>query len=274
MEQPDYVISLSNISKSFVKIGADIQVVDAVEKMSLEIRRGSFNVFLGPSGCGKSTVMNMISGVIRPTEGKVHYDSCEVSTINTNVGYLTQTDTTLPWRSVLRNVSLPLEIRGMGNAQSRRAAAQAMIETVGLAGFESHYPSELSGGMRRRLALATVLVYEPDTLLLDEPFGSLDAQTKLLMQEELLRIWRQTGKKTIVFVTHDLDEALFLADEIMVFSRSPGRIIMNRRVPLARPRSSSAARTDPKVAALREEIWDALRGEMQSAEGPIWRSAE
>ena len=255
-------IRVDGVSKSFVKDGRPPQVVHALQDINMCLPHGSFSVFIGPSGCGKSTVMNMIAGVLRPTTGTVTHEDVVVDGINRNVGYITQTDTTLPWRTVLKNVLMPLEVRNVSKTV-RESNARAMLKTVGLSGFEDHYPGQLSGGMRRRLALAVALVYEPDTLLLDEPFGALDAQTKTVMQEELLRVWRQTGKKTFVFVTHDLDEAVLMADEIFVFSRGPGRIVMRRQVDLPRPRDAAKVRADPEAISLRDELWSSLREQIQ-----------
>lgn len=255
------VVELHDVGKWFVQGRKDLSAVRAVDDVSLEIKEGSFTVFVGPSGCGKSTVLNMIAGIISPTKGVVEYRGRAVDGLNKSVGYLTQADTTLPWRTVLGGVMLPLEIQG-GRRKDLRERAEAMIETVGLGGFESHFPSQLSGGMRRRLALASCLVYRPETLLLDEPFGSLDAQTKVLMQGELLRIWREIGGATVIFVTHDLDEAVTLADEIVVFSNSPGRVIEQIHVDIPRPRDAFGVRGLPQFTTIRDRIWDLLRSDV------------
>ena len=193
----------------------------ALDRIDLTIAVGEFVAFVGPSGCGKSTLMNMIAGILPVTEGSILHHGRAVTGINRAVGCMTQRDAVLPWRTVEQNIALPLRFHGMGAAQ-RRDHVAAMLEHVGLTGFGRAYPAELSGGMRKRVALAQLLAYGPDTLLMDEPFGALDAQLKLLMQERLLRIWLQRARP--VFVTHDLAEAVTLASRVVVFSGRPGRV--------------------------------------------------
>lgn len=253
------ILELSDVGKWFVQgRRKKLQAVRAVDDVTLDLKEGSFTVFVGPSGCGKSTVLNMIAGIIPPTKGRIAYRGQEVRGLNRSVGYLTQADTTLPWRTVLAGVMLPLEIQGERGADAKQRA-HGIIKTVGLEGYENHFPGQLSGGMRRRLALAACLVYRPETLLLDEPFGSLDAQTKVLMQGELLRIWQEVGGATVVFVTHDLDEAVTLADEIIVFSDSPGRVIARIAVDIPRPRDAFHVRSTPEFVQTRDRIWDLLK---------------
>src|SRR3990170_8475967 len=160
----------------------------ALHGVNLAIQPGRFVSFVGPSGCGKSTLLNMVAGLVRPTDGAVWYKGAPVLGVNTDVGYITQDDNLLPWRTLLENVEVALEFRGVG-AGERRTRAQGFIERVGLSGFEHHYPHELSGGMRKRTALIRTLIYEPDVILMDEPFGPLDAQTRVILQDELLRLW-------------------------------------------------------------------------------------
>ena len=180
------------------------------------MHQGEFLAVVGPSGCGKSTLLNMAAGLLAPSAGKVFYRGAPVRSPNTDVGYLTQRDTLLPWRTVEDNVAIALELRGESRADRHRTA-HAWLDRVGLSGFEKSYPAQLSGGMRRRACLARTLAYEPETILMDEPFGALDAQLRLVMHDELLKLWTGT-RKTIVFVTHDLAEALTLADRVAVFS--------------------------------------------------------
>lgn len=247
------LIEIDTVCKSFGP-------VEAVRDATFAVDQGEFVVLIGPSGCGKSTLLNMVSGLMAPTSGTIRYDADTIDRVNTRVGYMTQTETLLPWRTVADNISVPLEIRRTPRAD-RRAAIEQVIEMVGLTGFESHYPNQLSGGMRKRVQLARTLVYEPETLLMDEPFGSLDPMLKLLVQEELMRIWERS-RKTVMYVTHDLGEAVSLADRVVVFTRRPARIAKVVPIDIPRPRDISALRTTPQFAALYEELWDTLRGEV------------
>ncbi|WP_370155392.1 ABC transporter ATP-binding protein [Ferrovibrio sp.] len=251
------MIAVRGAAKIFVARGAE---VPALLPTDLDIPSGRFVSFVGPSGCGKSTLLNMIAGIVAPSYGEIEHDGAVVSGINRNVGYMTQADSLLPWRSAEENVSLPLILRGW--PRDRIAArVDSMLAMVGLTKFRRHFPAELSGGMRKRVALAQVLAYDPGTLLMDEPFGALDAQLKLVMQNELARIWDDT-RKTIVFVTHDLAEAIALSDEVVIFSGRPGRIKSVRKIDLPRPRDVFRLQFDPAFRALYNELWDALAPEI------------
>jgi NitT/TauT family transport system ATP-binding protein len=234
----------------------------ALHDVRLAIQQGRFVSFVGPSGCGKSTLLNMVAGLVRPTDGTVLYKGAPVQGINTDVGYITQDDNLLPWRTLVENVEVALEFRGVGAAE-RRVRAMDFIQRVGLRGFEHHYPHELSGGMRKRTALVRTLIYEPDVILMDEPFGPLDAQTRVILQDELLRLWEGTGK-TIIFVTHDLVEAIALSDEIVLFSRAPGTIKRVYPVPLPRPRDVFRIHADPRFPAFYDQLWRDLKEEIGS----------
>ncbi len=235
--------------------------VTACEQVNLTVRQGEFLAVVGPSGCGKSTLLNMAAGLLAPTAGQVFYRGAPVPSPNTDVGYLTQRDTLLPWRTVEDNVSIALELRGEGRTE-RRQAAHGWLARMGLTGFEKSYPAQLSGGMRRRVCLARTLAYEPETILMDEPFGALDAQLRLVMHDELLKLWTGT-RKTIVFVTHDLAEALTLADRIAVFSARPGRIKAIEAVDLPRPRDVFRIRFDPHFGALHDRLWSYLEASVR-----------
>jgi len=262
MSANDPVIEVRGVFKVFVAQGDAQQrrAFLALHDINLAIGRGRFISLVGPSGCGKSTVLNMIAGLVRPTEGAVRYDGTVVSGVNTDVGYITQDDNLLPWRTLRENVEVALEFRGVPAGQ-RREQATRYIAMVGLNGFEHHYPHELSGGMRKRTALVRTLIYEPSVVLMDEPFGPLDAQTRVILQDELLRLWTGTGK-TIVFVTHDLVEAIALSDEIVLFSRAPGTIKQRYEVPLPRPRDVFHIHADPRFPEFYNRLWNDLREEI------------
>jgi sulfonate transport system ATP-binding protein len=247
------VIQARDLGKSFPK--GDRSIV-ALRGFSLAVEQGSFVSVLGRSGCGKSTMLNLMAGLARPSAGSVEYRGSQVSEPNPAVGYLTQSDTLMPWRDVRRNIEMPLEIRGIAGAE-RRARAEQLIDAVGLRGFEKHYPRELSGGMRRRASLARLLVGEPDTLLLDEPFGALDAYLRTEMQALLLSLWSGSGR-TVVFVTHDLDEALTLSDRVVLLGPL-GRIVTDVTVDLPRPRNADELRGDQRYAERHNALSSALK---------------
>jgi len=224
----------------------------ALKEVDLDIPSGSFVCFIGPSGCGKTTLLNMSAGLLPASGGSIYYRGEKMKGVNTHVGFITQHDNLLPWRTVEKNIGIALEIQKVPRKERRRRVAE-VIELVGLSGFAQRFPSQLSGGMQKRASLARGLVYDPSTLLMDEPFGALDAQLRLNMQNELLRIWER-DRKTIIFVTHDLDEAILLADKIVVFGTRPGRVVHVEDVPLARPRDLAELRLDPHYG----EIWERL----------------
>ena len=256
----DEFIKLEGVSKTFERDGRAIM---ALSPTDLTIARKEFVALVGPSGCGKSTILNMVSGLLRPTEGRLSYDGRSVNDLNLRVGYMTQKDTLLPWRTVRDNIGSPLELACHKTPKAERLAKiRQMIELVGLNGFEMHYPGELSGGMRRRVALARMLAYNPETLLMDEPFGALDAQLRLVMHDEIQRIVG-IGQKTVLFVTHDLGEAIALADRVVVFSSRPGHIKAIRTVDLPRPRDVYRIRFSPRFTELHEDLWDQLKDEVK-----------
>ncbi len=231
----------------------------AVDGAHFSVGDGEFCSIVGPSGCGKSTVLNVIAGLAPAARGEVYVAGARVSGVNRKIGYMFQKDTLLPWASAVGNVMLPLEVNG---TKDRRRAID-LLRLVGLSGFENHYPRELSGGMRKRVQLARVLAQDPEILLMDEPFGALDAQTKLIIQEEFLRIWEQ-NRKTVVFITHDLQEAIMLSDRILIMTARPGRIRNTYQVPLARPRDVATVINDPRFNVLFNDMWSILRQEVQT----------
>ncbi|GHC67422.1 ABC transporter ATP-binding protein [Limoniibacter endophyticus] len=254
-------ITVDSVDKRYVGRGRETVALD---KVSLSIEPGELVAFVGPSGCGKSTLLNMIAGIIPKTSGKIVHNGNSVNAINRDVGYLTQADSVLPWRTVERNVGLPLEYRGVPKAE-REKTVEAMLELVELKGFGKAFPRELSGGMRKRVALAQMLAYGPNTLLMDEPFGALDAQLKLIMQQQLLRIW-QEQKKTIVFVTHDLSEAIAVASRVIVFSGRPGRIKHIENIDIPYPRDVFKVRFLPEFEKAYDNLWSELSSEIGKGE--------
>ncbi|MGP7816958.1 ABC transporter ATP-binding protein [Niallia sp. 01092] len=231
-------LEVRNNSKVFKKAGKEFY---ALQDTSLNISEGAFVSIIGPSGCGKSTLFNIIAGLIKPTTGSVLLDGKDIVGKNGYVGYMLQKDLLLPWRTILHNVILGLEVKGISKKEAK-ARAMPLLKNYGLGGFEHHYPDELSGGMRQRAALLRTLLYDQDIILLDEPFGALDAQTRLKMQQWLLQIWADF-KKTVLFITHDIDEALFLSDEIYVLTPRPGRIKEKITISLERPRNENTLLT-------------------------------
>jgi ABC-type nitrate/sulfonate/bicarbonate transport system ATPase subunit len=231
-------VRLDRVGMSFAIAGGTFR---ALNELDLSIGPGRFVSLLGPSGCGKSTIFNIIAGLIQPTAGRVLIDGQDATGTIGNVSYMLQKDLLLPWRTVLDNVILGMEIRGVSKRVARNRAVQ-FLHCYGLGGFEHSYPSALSGGMRQRAALLRTLMVDADVILLDEPFGALDAQTRTLMQEWLLQIWADFGK-TVIFITHDVEEAVYLSDEIHVMAARPGRIIDCLAVDLPRPRARSIVTT-------------------------------
>ena len=254
------MIDIAHVHKEFIKNGQAFSVLDDV---SISVGTGEFVALIGPSGCGKSTILNMIAGLIMPDEGQLHYQGEPIKSVNTAVGYMTQSDSLLPWRTVEENISVALDIRNIEKTEKKQRVKDA-IEKVDLIGFEHHRPHELSGGMRKRVLLARTLIYHPATLLMDEPFAALDALLRVVMQEELLRIWNN-DRRTVLYVTHDLAEAITLADRVIVFSKRPGRIVLDQRVDLPRPRAVDSLRMAPEFLKIYDQLWSTLRLEVENA---------
>jgi NitT/TauT family transport system ATP-binding protein len=248
------MIRLENVSKSFYKGATSI---NAVRDMNLTIERHEIVAVIGPSGCGKSTLLNMIAGLYAPTRGQIVYKGATISDVNTDVGYMTQKDNLLPWRSVRDNIAFPLELAGVPKAERARRTDE-VIQHVGLGGFEDRYPNELSGGMRKRACLGRMLLYGAETALLDEPFAALDAQLKLAMHDLMLRLVSE-NKQTVVLVTHDLMEAVTLADRVLVCTRRPATIAMEQRINLARPRDVLNIRFSTAFKDHYDALWERLR---------------
>jgi NitT/TauT family transport system ATP-binding protein len=230
----------------------------ALEHLDLEVLDGELLTLVGPSGCGKSTVLDLVSGLSVPESGTVEVNDRQVTGPGLDRGVVFQQYTLLPWRTALGNIEFALEAAGGISRTERRRTAQEYLRLVGLTEFADRYPHELSGGMKQRVAIARSLSYQPDVLLMDEPFGALDAQTRERLQEELLQIWRRTGT-TIVFITHDIEEAVFLGQRVAVMSSRPGRIEATLPIVLDRTSDEADVRSTPQFARYRHQIWEMLR---------------
>ena len=238
----------------------------ALDRVDLAISRGSFVSLLGPSGCGKSTILRMIAGLVQPSAGRIDWPGLPEAArtgAHPELGFVFQQPTLMPWASVADNIRLPLKVAGVAKADADARIAEA-ISMVGLEGFAQAFPRELSGGMQMRASIARALVTDPDLLLMDEPFGALDHQTRELMQELLLGIW-EAERTTVLFVTHDIDEAVFMGSRVVVMSARPGRIKLDRNVELPHPRHYSV-KTTPAFMALKAELTEAVRAEVLAAQ--------
>lgn len=244
--------------------GGTPEGIPVLSGISLQIEKSEFVSIVGASGCGKTTFLRILDGLITPSSGDVLIDGCKVTAPNDRRGFVFQKDSLWPWRTTLDNVLFGLQMQHRPRRESRAIALQ-LIELVGLKGFESHYPHQLSGGMRQRVNLARALAIDPDVLLMDEPFAALDAQTREVMQLELLRIW-SAERKTVVFVTHQIDEAVLLSDRVIVFAARPGRIKEIVDIDLPRPRTFAMKRT-PEFVAIVDRIWKLLEEEVFRSSG-------
>jgi NitT/TauT family transport system ATP-binding protein len=252
---------------------ADARVYTAVEQARLSVEHGEFVAIVGPTGCGKSTLLNVAAGLLKPASGTVRIFDSPLVGLNREAGYLFQADALFPWKTAIDNVAIGLEIRGAPRAHALERA-QGWLTSVGLGAFGNRYPHMLSGGQRKRVGLAQVLIRDPKILLMDEPFGPLDAQTRQIMGNLLLELWN-ADRKAVLFVTHDLEEAIALADRVVIMSAGPGaRIIGDWPVPLPRPRDISEVRMEKEFHALHREIWSVLKDEVmkgyaQSSQVPM-----
>lgn len=254
-------LQLSGVSCTFVSADQPGQRYTAVRDLDLTIGAGEFVSVVGPTGCGKSTLLNMAAGLLTPSTGSVRIFGEPLAGLNRRAGYMFQAESLMPWRSALANVRAGLEFRGTPAAEAD-AIAQDWLRRVGLGAFGDRYPHQMSGGMRKRAALAQVLALDPDLILMDEPFSALDIQTRQLMENELLQLWAEK-KKAVLFITHDLDEAIAMSDRVVVMSAGPGsRPIGDFRVDLERPRDVAEVRVTPRFVALHQAIWDVLRDEV------------
>jgi NitT/TauT family transport system ATP-binding protein len=256
-DQPDPAIRFADVCLAFV--GQDEDVL-ALDRVSFDVPPGKITTVVGPSGCGKTTLLRLAAGLVPSSSGAVFYNGAKVSGLNTSVGFVTQDSNLFPWLTALGNVEFPLAIRGMPYAE-RRQKAMHWLRLVGLEGFENYYPSQLSGGMQKRVSIVRTLIYEPSVVLLDEPFGALDAQTRMGLHHELLELWREQ-KSTMLFITHDLVEAITLSDQIVIMTRRPGRVKEIYQVPLARPRNVFEIYLEPGFDKAYATLWDHFKSEI------------
>ena len=248
-------VEISGLSKWFGDL-------EALKQIDVAVEPGEFISVVGPSGCGKTTFLRIVAGLEPATSGTILIDGQPLRGPGNNRGFVFQNDSLLPWRTVLANALIGPEVAGKVGDRERQRTLD-LLKLVGLGGFENYYPRQLSGGMRQRVNLARALAIDPDVLLMDEPFASLDAQTREIMQTELLRIWEQ-GRKTVLFVTHQIDEAVFLSDRVLVFARRPGRLQENIEINLPRPRALALKRT-PEFIAYVDRIWTMIEHDVRTA---------
>jgi NitT/TauT family transport system ATP-binding protein len=254
-------IRFENVGKVFQARGSTVTALDGI---TFDVHAGEFLVLVGPSGCGKSTLLDLLGGLATPTSGRILVDGVPVTGPGLDRGVVFQQYALLPWRTAQGNVEFGLEAKGVPRRE-RSARARAHLDLVGLVGFNDRYPHELSGGMKQRVAIARSLAFDPDVLLMDEPFAALDAQTRDGMQDELLRIWDKTGK-TIVFITHGIEEAVYLGQRVAVMTSRPGRIKQIVDVPITARSATEDLRSDPEFTRYRHQIWSLLRDEVSKAQ--------
>ena len=263
LNESNPLVEIRGVSKSFHKTVKDSTTeIKALADVSLAIRENEFISIIGPSGCGKTTLLKMIDGLIPYDSGKILIDGKQITAPGPDRAVVFQSFALLPWRTVLANVEFSLELRQISK-EERAKTARDYLKRVGLADFENHYPHELSGGMQQRAGLARALAVNPSILLMDEPFGAVDAQTRQLLQEELLELW-QRERKTVIFITHSMDEAVYLSDRVVVMTPRPGRVAEILDVPLARPRVSEEVRRNPTFVDLTNYIWESLKKAMEN----------
>jgi NitT/TauT family transport system ATP-binding protein len=255
-------VELTHVTKRFLTPGGGSMT--ALRDVDMVVGPGRFCAVVGPTGCGKSTTLTLVAGLDRPSAGMVRVGGRPVDSITKGIGFVFQSDALLPWKTVLGNVALGPTFRGVARREAEKKARE-WLRIVGLADFEGHHPHQLSGGMRKRVSLAAALINEPSILLMDEPFGALDVQTKAIMSNELLALWEQT-KPSVIFVTHDLEEAIALADQVVVMTAGPGTVKAVYDIDLPRPRGAvQEIRFERHFLELHHEIWEALRGEVGRA---------
>ncbi len=257
-------LDFSNVGVRFAARGAAGDTYTAAKDVNLKIGTGEFVSVVGPTGCGKSTLLNVAAGLLAPSDGTISVFGEKLDAhkkLNTQAGYMFQSESLLPWRTALRNVTAGLDFAHVAKIEANDRASQ-WLARVGLSGFEDRYPHEMSGGMRKRCALAQMLIMDPKILLMDEPFSALDVQTRVLMENELLQLW-QADRKSVMFITHDLEEAISLSDRVVVLSAGPGTHVMGDfEIDLPRPRDVAEVRHTPRFIELHDQIWRVMKEEV------------
>ena len=261
-EQAKFVVA--NLRHTFTTETGTL--VPVIGDINFSVRPFEFVAVVGPSGCGKSTLLNIMSGLLKPQEGSVTLDGRTLHSITPRIGYISQSDSLLPWRTTLANVELGMELRNIGK-QERREKAMDLIRQADLSGFENAYPYQLSGGMRKRVDIIKVLAMNPEIIFMDEPFASLDVFTREMLQTYILSLW-QTTQRTVLFITHDLSEAIMLSDRVLILTNRPARVKSEHTVTLPRPRSLADLRFDPAFIQLHKNVWDDLKDEINTQEHP------
>jgi ABC-type nitrate/sulfonate/bicarbonate transport system ATPase subunit len=252
------MLSLKNVSKSFFSRD---KVIGAIENITLDVAKGEFLTMVGPSGCGKSTILNIICGLMQPSEGSIELDGKPAHGMTREIGYVTQQSNLMPWRTLIDNVTFPLQIEGIARSE-RDDRAMQLIKQAGLIGFEKSLPHELSGGMQQRANIIRTLIYAPKIMLMDEPFCPLDAQTRVILHDQLLRIWSEIDV-TIIFITHDLHEAIGLGDRVVLLSARPGQIIRIDQIEMTRPRDIFRIHDNADFRRLYDTIWVELERQVR-----------
>jgi NitT/TauT family transport system ATP-binding protein len=260
--RPEAVVQFNDVRVVFDAASSDVRALDGV---TFDVPFGQITTVIGPSGCGKTTLLRLVAGLTRPSSGQVLYRGKQVVGLNTEVGFITQDSNLFPWLTTLGNVEFPLALHGIPRKE-RRERAQEWLRLVGLTGFENSYPSELSGGMQKRVSIARTLIYEPDVVLMDEPFGALDAQTRMMLHHELLQLWNKRAT-TIIFITHDLVEAITLSDNVVVLTARPGRVGAKYQVPLRRPRNVFQIFLEPHFDEFYATLWNHFKSELPGEPG-------
>jgi len=258
MTETSPAIAIRGVTHNFIRRGQDPML--AINEVSLDVAEGEFIALVGPSGCGKTTLLNLVAGLVPLQQGRIEVRGRLVEKPHRDVGYISARDSLLPWRTAEGNVAYGLEVRGVPKRE-RLERARSMLGLVGLAGFEKSHRSQLSQGMRQRVAIARTLATEPELLLLDEPFSALDQQTKLLLENAFIEIWDRSHR-TVVMVTHDIEEAVAMADRVVMLSHRPGEVIADIPVDLPRPRDAAEIRYDARFREITHGVWELLRGEL------------
>lgn len=258
-------LQIRDVACQFASSDGSGSFYTAIEQVNLDLQANEFVSIVGPTGCGKSTILNVAAGLIRPSSGSVEVFGKKLDSLNSDAGYMFQSNTLMPWRNALQNVCLGLEYQGRPKSETQ-AIARDWLKRVGLGGFEDRYPHQLSGGMQKRVALAQTLALEPKIILMDEPFSALDLQTRQLMENEVLNLCQASATdagKSVLFITHDLDEAIAMSDRVIVMSAGPGsRPIGNFTIDLPKPRDVAEIKTNPRFYEIYNEIWEVLRDEV------------